>query len=86
MGEVTVDSRLIVSLLMFVITLLVIGPLTWILKTAIRDLRQLQNDFTDHKEALPDRYVRRTEYESDVKDIKSMLTKLFDKIDGKADK
>jgi hypothetical protein len=35
---------------------------------------------------MPHNYVNRDDYRSDVTEIKTMLGKIFDKLDGKADK
>ena len=35
---------------------------------------------------MPLNYVNRDDYRSDVSEIKNMLGKIFDKLDGKADK
>jgi hypothetical protein len=35
---------------------------------------------------MPHNYVNRDDYRSDVSEIKNMLGKIFDKLDGKADK
>jgi len=35
---------------------------------------------------MPHNYVNREDYRSDVNEIKNMLSKIFDKLDGKADK
>jgi hypothetical protein len=39
----------------------------------------------DHKE-MPDRYVRRDDFKSTLERIESMLGKIFDKLETKADK
>jgi hypothetical protein len=35
---------------------------------------------------MPSQYVSREDYRSDIKDIRDMLGKIFDKLDNKADK
>jgi hypothetical protein len=35
---------------------------------------------------LPLLYVNKDDYKSDITDMKNMLSKIFDKLDGKADK
>lgn len=44
-----------------------------------RDLHQIEVD-------LPSHYVKKVEYASDVIEVKSLLQKIFDKLDQKADK
>lgn len=43
------------------------------------DLHRLEVD-------LPSHYIRRDEFQEGMKEIKEMLGKIFDKLDGKADK
>lgn len=86
MEEISINAQTVLSFLGLVITLLLIGPLGWIVKGALKDLRQLESDFRGHKEGLPEKYVPRREYENDVSEIKSMLHKIFDKLDEKQDK
>lgn len=35
---------------------------------------------------MPSQYVARDDYRSDMKDIREMLGRIFDKLDGKADR
>ena len=52
----------------------------WEAVTALReDLHRLEVD-------LPSNYIRRDEFQDGMKEIKEMLGKIFDKLDGKADK
>jgi hypothetical protein len=36
--------------------------------------------------ALPHTYVTREDYKEDIRDVRDMLTKIFDKLDHKQDK
>lgn len=54
----------------------------WILNNIYRSLERLDTDVR----ALPLNYVTREDYRSDVREIKDMLGKIFDKLDSKVDK
>ena len=54
----------------------------WILNNIYRSLERLDSDVR----AMPLNYVTREDYRSDVREIKDMLGKIFDKLDGKVDK
>ena len=47
--------------------------------------RQIQR-FEDKVNSLPHDYVQKDDYRSDIKEIKQILTQIFDKLDNKADK
>ena len=54
----------------------------WILNNIYRSLERLDSDVRN----MPSQYVSREDYRSDIKDIRDMLGKIFDKLDNKADK
>jgi uncharacterized coiled-coil DUF342 family protein len=49
-------------------------------------VKELKSDISKLREELPKSYVARDDYKGDIKEIKDMLTRLFDRIDNKADK
>ena len=49
-------------------------------------VKELKSDLAKLREELPKTYVARDDYRDDIKEIKDMLTRLFDRIDNKADK
>ena len=61
----------------------VIGWLARELWTAVKDL---QEDLTKLSVELPKTYVTRDDYREDIKGMKEMLAKIFDKLEKKADK
>ena len=61
----------------------VFGWLARELWTAVKDLKE---DLTKLSVELPKTYVTRDDYRSDLKEIKEMLGKIFDRLDHKADK
>ena len=54
----------------------------WILNNIYRSIERLDTDVR----ALPINYVTRDDYRADMRDVKDMLGKIFDKLDGKVDK
>lgn len=54
----------------------------WILNNIYRSIERLDTDVR----AMPINYVSRDDYRSDMRDIKDMLGKIFDKLDAKVDK
>ena len=58
----------------------------YLLRTLWEAVQELKSDLAKLREELPKEYVARDDYRSDIKEMKEMLQRLFDKIDGKADK
>lgn len=54
----------------------------WTLNRIYQAIDRLDADLRQ----MPLNYVNRDDYRSDVTEIKTMLGKIFDKLDGKADK
>lgn len=54
----------------------------WSLNQITRSIERLDKDVRN----MPHTYVTQTTYQRDIDDIKSMLSKIFDKLDEKADK
>ena len=50
---------------------------------AVKDLKE---DIHKIEVELPSNYLRKDEFAEGMKEIKDMLAKIFDKLDGKADK
>jgi hypothetical protein len=61
----------------------IIGWLGRVLWEADKELRQ---DLTKLREDLPKQYVAKDDYREDVREIKAMLEKIFDRLETKADK
>jgi hypothetical protein len=60
--------------------------LGWFARELWSAVKELKSDLAKLREELPRTYVVRDDYKDDIREIKEMLTKLFDRIDGKADK
>ena len=54
----------------------------WILNSLSRSIIRIEDRITD----MPLQYVTRDDYRADIADIKGMLARIFDKLDGKVDK
>lgn len=54
----------------------------WTLNRIYQAIDRLDNDVR----GMPLNYVTRDDYRNDIKDVREMLGKIFDKLDGKVDK
>jgi hypothetical protein len=54
----------------------------WVLNNIWQSIRTLDKDVRQ----MPHLYVTKEDYKSDIREIKQMLGKIFDKLDEKADK
>lgn len=60
--------------------------LGWFARELWAAVKELKSDLAKLREELPRMYVVRDDYKDDIREIKEMLTKLFDRLDNKADK
>jgi hypothetical protein len=60
--------------------------LGWFARELWAAVKELKADLSKLREDLPKSYVARDDYRQDMSDIKTMLAKIFDKLDGKQDK
>ena len=60
--------------------------LGWFLREMWAAVKELKADLSKLREELPKEYVARDDYRQDVRELKDMLNKLFDRLDHKADK
>ena len=58
----------------------------WLARELWTAVKNLKEDLTALSVELPKTYVTRDDYRSDLKEIKEMLGKIFDRLDNKADK
>jgi len=54
----------------------------WTLNTITKSLERLDLDVR----SMPASYVARVDYREDIRDLKEIMNKVFDKLDGKVDK
>ena len=60
--------------------------LGWFAREMWSAVKELKSDFSKLREELPKEYVARDDYRSDIRELKEMLSKIFDKMDNKVDK
>jgi hypothetical protein len=58
----------------------------WFAREMWAAVKDLKSDLSKLREELPKTYVTRDDNRNDIREIKDMLSKIFDKLDGKADK
>ena len=58
----------------------------WFARELWAAVKELKTDITKLREDLPKEYVLRDDYRDDIRGIKDMLAKIFDKLENKADK
>lgn len=58
----------------------------WFARELWSSVKLLQADLTRLSVELPKTYVTRDDYRSDLKEIRDLLGRIFDKLDGKADR
>lgn len=83
---IQMDIGTVFALLGGLISVLLFGPVVWILKSALSDLKSLRQDASNFREYAHKEFVRKTDYEKALQEIKELLNRIFDKLDGKADK
>lgn len=60
--------------------------LCWLALELWNAVKELKTDLGKLREDLPRIYVLKEDYRRDIHDIKEMLSKIWDKLDNKADK
>jgi hypothetical protein len=58
----------------------------WFARELWSAVKELKADLAKLREELPKTYVTRDDFREDMREVKDMLGKIFDKLDGKADK
>lgn len=64
----------------------VMGALGWFARELWDAVKELKTDVSKLREDLPKTYVAKEDWRPEIQDIKNILGKIFDKLDGKADK
>lgn len=68
------------------VLLIISGSIGWFAKELWSVLKELKEDLSSLKEDLPRSYVLREDYKQDIKDLKEIMGKIFDKLDNKMDR
>jgi len=58
----------------------------YLLRTLWEAVQELKSDLAKLREELPKDYIARDDYREDIREIKALLNKMYEKLDGKADK
>tara|TARA_R110000803_G_scaffold56044_1_gene113167 strand:+ start:258 stop:497 length:240 start_codon:yes stop_codon:yes gene_type:complete len=58
----------------------------WTIRSIYDALEKLKVDLIQLEREIHAKYVEKDDYKDDIRELKSMLTALFDKLDNKADK
>ena len=58
----------------------------WFAREMWSAVKELKSDLSKLREELPKTYVTRDDNRDDIREIKEMLGKIFDKLDAKVDK
>lgn len=64
----------------------VMAGLGWFARELWDAVKELKTDVSKLREDLPKTYVVKEDWRADMREIKDILGKIFDKLDGKADK
>ena len=60
--------------------------LGWFARELWAAVKELKTDLASLREDLPKEYVAKDDYREDIKEIKLLLAKIFEKLENKADK
>ena len=60
--------------------------LGWFARELWSAVKELKSDLADLREKMPQSYVMKEDYRRDIYEIKEYLSKIFDRLDNKADK
>jgi hypothetical protein len=58
----------------------------WFARELWTAVKELKADLAKLREDIPKEYVTKDDYKDDIREIKSMIGKIFDKLDNKTDK
>lgn len=67
----------------FSIIMAVIG---WFAREMWSAVKELKADLAKLREELPKEYLNKNDYKEDIRELKDMLNKIFDRLEHKADK
>lgn len=76
------DSQLFFNIILGV----VMAILGWLGRSVWEATTELRADLSRLREDIPKTYITREDYRADIRDVKEMLTRIFDKLDSKVDK
>lgn len=65
---------------------LMMGVAGWLFRELWSAVKELKSDLSTLRESLPKDYVMREDYRQDMREVKELLNKIFDKLESKVDK
>ncbi|CAB4240605.1 hypothetical protein UFOVP38_24 [uncultured Caudovirales phage] len=69
-----------------VILTLISSVTGWFARELWSAVKELKADLAKLREDLPKTYVAKDDYREDIRELKEMINKIFDKLDNKSDK
>jgi hypothetical protein len=63
-----------------------LAAIGWFARELWTAAQELKRDLGMLREELPKTYVTRNDYKDDIRELKEMLARIFDRLDDKADK
>ena len=58
----------------------------WFAREMWGAVKELKSDLSKLREDLPKEYVSKNDYREDIRELKEIMNKVFDRLDNKADK
>ena len=72
--------------MMLTVLSMVSAALGWFARELWNMVKELKTDIANLRAELPRLYVMRDHYREDIRELKDMLGKIFDRLDSKAEK
>jgi hypothetical protein len=63
-----------------------LAVLGWFAREVWSAVQEMKRDLGVLREELPKTYVTRNDYKDDIRELKEMLARIFDRLDAKVDK
>lgn len=67
----------LVEIIQFLLAIIMAGGGYWLSRLA-KDVKELERNMMQCQTSLPEKYVMKSDYKDDIKEIKSMLGDLYD--------
>lgn len=67
----------LVEIIQFLLAIIMAGGGYWLSRLA-KDVKELEHNMMQCQTSLPEKYVMKSDYKDDIKEIKSMLGDLYD--------
>lgn len=71
------------SMFLSILTLLIFGPVGWMIKSLITDMRRLDKKISEVELHTAETYVEKDDLHRELKEIKDMISRVFEKLDAK---